>query len=389
MKVCSIFLLHFLVADLNWDTPGTWNNGVPADGDTVIVTLPTAFNINNQSLGRLDVDWTNGFDGYIVPSSANQTIPRGEGFWYWNSDTVYNSVNPNPIPQQWKVSTSGSIDFEVPFNFIVSYTNNGTPTSDGWNLLSNPYPGTINWDAGGWNSSNITGEIHYFNTCNQASSSYVGGVGVNGGTALVSPYQGFYVKANAAGPSLSCDASVIVSNYVQLRSQPSNVLKIAFKHDEIALCLEGNAEDGFNNYLDAAKFFNNSTLYSTTGPENTEPYAINALADEDTVVVPIFVFGGEDSLHFSNLNSFSEYSIFIYNLEEIDLCEEPLQSNRISYWPEITESNNTYYLDSVSNDFEHRINIWLIRKSQDFTNTIEIDQKKWTTNSLRMIIHLF
>lgn len=477
---------------LNWGNNNTWNNGVPADGDTVIINLPTRYNINqittvgelevNSSLqinnnrtlkthqlilnnainingnfvlqaddigqGRIlevgnngaingtftsqywfdrcnnwslygspfdvtfneladstngnmvytgfpdsdyptfnyvnayfvDEDWFNGFDGYVVPNSANQTIPRGSGIWYWNSDTTYNSTNPNnSIPQEWKISTSGSLDFSQTFNFDVTYTDHGFPSYDGWNLLSNPYPATINWDAAGWSMVSLSGEIHYFNTCSQNFSSYVGGVSVNGGSPLVSPYQGFYVKANASFPSLSCTREVIAEDFVQLRSEIDNILKIKYLGDEIAVRLHPDADENFNNHLDANKFFNNSYLYSKSDTSLSENYAINSTFNADTVVVPVYL-KESDTLWFEDILTFAEYSVYLDDLNnETSTNGENNFTDRSNSWYPLNSNNNYYVIEDAEEDFKHTVNIVFIKNPvQDFSSVKEFEDVNYS-----------
>lgn len=486
----NFFGFFFNGGQLNWSNNNSWDNGVPADGDTVVIQVPTRYNVNQvRSLGRLvvndplsinnnrtlrtkflvlnddiningfftlyadqvgegrilsvsnngaingtftseyyidrcnnwsvygapfdvtfndlaslsngnmvytgfpdsdyptfnyvnaylvDENWTNGYDGYLVPTSANQTIPRGEGFWYWNSDTSYNSTNPNnSFQQQWKVASSGSVDFSQTFGFNVGFTNNGSPDYDGWNLLSNPYPGTINWDATGWNLSGLTGEIHYFNTCSQNYSSYVGGVGVNGGSPLVSPYQGFYVKAISPSPTLTCDRRVIDDQYVDLRSHISNVLKIAFEDDEIAIRLHSSADENFNVSLDAAKFFNNSKLFSKSDTSNQQSYSINALKDKDTVIVPIYLLSG-DTLWFSEYESFNDYNIYVDDFTPIEHDDNENLTDRHSNLIEINSTQDYFVVNSTSPNFEHKIDVWFIKQNEVvFSSVLDLPKEEF------------
>lgn len=406
--------------DLSWTNSGTWDNGVPAVGDTVIVRLPTDFNISSETLAELEtrskldiesgntlkitselrlvgnqinvngnliivgdasnygrvtvasggningtftyekwVDRCNkwslyggpfdatlneyadsatgqmiytgfpnsdyptfgtgnaflwdedhvGTGGWITPD-GNATIPRGTGFWYWNSDTIFNSPLPS-IPQKWKVATAGSIDFTATFNFPVKYTNSGDITSDGWNLLANPYPGVMDWNDAGLSRTNVDDAIYVFNTCNQTYASYVGGVGTNGGTNFIAPFQGFYVKANAASPSLSTVSSVIANNNQDLfrNSNPlDNILRVQLGNDEIIVRANDNANDDFNPSFDAYKNIgDSSTIYSKLGLVD---YAINSVNDS-TEAIPLYTLGG-GTLYFSDIHTWeSHYDLYL------------------------------------------------------------------------------
>jgi len=181
-------------------------------------------------------NWNTPSQGWDTPD-GNVILSRGTGFWYWNSDTVFNTLNPSII-QKWKVVTKGSIDLTTTFNFPIQYTNTGDITSDGWNLVSNPYPGTINWNSNGFSRTNVDNAIYIFNTCSQSYMSYVGGIGTNGGTKYISPFQGFYIKANNNNPILSSNRKVVKNNIISLAKTTNlqtNVLRIKLYDDEIII----------------------------------------------------------------------------------------------------------------------------------------------------------
>lgn len=254
-----------------------------------------------------------GTGGWIIPD-GNYTIPRGVGFWYWNSDTVFNSPNPQ-ITQKWKVATKGSIDFNSNFIFPIQYTNSGDINLDGWNLVANPYPGIIDWDNPNLNRTNIEDAIHVLNTCNQTYASYVGGVGVNGGTRFISPFQGFYVKANNANPSLTSNGRVISRNnndLLRLSNNINNILRLNFNGDEIVIRINNDADGGFNSSFDAHKMMGDSSfIYSEL---DSIMYSINSVNDSVNEI-PIYTLG-DGVIHFSDLNTWeSKYNLYFEDLK--------------------------------------------------------------------------
>ncbi|ACU62349.1 hypothetical protein [Chitinophaga pinensis] len=79
-------------------------------------------------------------------------------------------------------------------------TNNNQPYTKGFNLVGNPYPSPVDWDAvGGWTRVNVDNAIYYFNagTTNQYTgtySSYINGVSSDGvANNIVPAMQGFFV----------------------------------------------------------------------------------------------------------------------------------------------------------------------------------------------------
>ncbi len=270
-----------------------------------------------------DENWNTVDQGWITPD-GNNVIPRGKGFWYWNSDTVFNTLNPL-ITQKWKVVTKGSIDFTSTFNFQIQYTNTGDITSDGWNLVSNPYPGTIDWIS--FTRTNVDNAIYVFNTCSQSYMSYIGGVSTNGGSRYISPFQGFYIKSNNVSPILSCDRSSIVNNYSPLAKttnnfEANNILRIYLNDDEIVIRENDDADSTFNSNFDAYKFMDNAQIYSKNY-NDTSIYSINTI-NSYTKKIPIYVKGkGTGSqtdsitLNFSGLETWeSKYELYLEDLND-------------------------------------------------------------------------
>lgn len=88
------------------------------------------------------------------------------------------------------------------FDFGITYTS---AADTGWNLIGNPFSATIDWDAGGWTKTNVDNVIYVWdNTANSGAGAYLTWNGTAGslGSGLITPFQGFWVKANASTPVL-------------------------------------------------------------------------------------------------------------------------------------------------------------------------------------------
>ena len=81
--------------------------------------------------------------------------------------------------------------------------NHNMPYTQGFNLVGNPYPSPIDWNAvGGWTKTNVDNAIYFFSngTINQYTgtySSYVNGVSSNGIAGnIIAAMQGFFVHVS-------------------------------------------------------------------------------------------------------------------------------------------------------------------------------------------------
>ena len=241
--------------------------------------------------------------GYTIPDGLD-VIGRGNGYWYWNSDTVYGGGG-GPILQEWLIEVKGSMDLTTTFDFNVQYN------TDGWNLLGNPYPGTIDWDRAGWTKTNMNNAVYVMNTCTGIYSTYIGGIGTNGGTKNIASGQGFWVEASGSSPVLTCTQNVIINNNVSLKnSLPANLLRIYLGDDEIVLNVTSDATDIFDPTYDGKKFISEtSRLYSFMESDTNLTYSINSF-DNSVTSVPLGT-KGSGTLYFNNTMYIGTYTVYL------------------------------------------------------------------------------
>jgi len=192
-----------------------------------------------------------------------------------------------------------------PYSIGLTNTSSGNPVSDGWNLVGNPYPSPIDWDAaGGWAKTNVDDGVYYFKANSHyygTYSSYVGGYSTNGGTNIIPSMQGFFVKANASTGSLG------VNNAARLNAQPtffkstntSNPLlrlrgyptQNSAHSDETIIYFDQNATAMFDGAYDAYKLMNNDPAFPNIFTKDSSVYtlSINALPPLSAadVVIPL------------------------------------------------------------------------------------------------------
>lgn len=131
---------------------------------------------------------------------------------------------------------TGSIDATLSLTKSGS-EGNFDAVNDGWNLVGNPYGGTIDWDASkGWQKTGLDNTIYLWSS---EAGSYLSWNGSTGtlGSGKVAPMQGFWVKANndEVTPAFSVNDTV--------RSAGGYLLK-TLSIPEIRITASGN---GFKN----------------------------------------------------------------------------------------------------------------------------------------------
>ncbi len=163
-----------------------------------------------------------------------------------------------------------SVYFTGTFNTgTLGYTGNLTKNNQGWNLVGNPYPSPIDWDAStGWTKTGVDNAIYSENDGNWAT--YINGVGTNGGSRYLSPCQGFFVRANANPATLGMNNEVRVHNKTLFLKEAGNkfirltaslAAKPATIADETVIRFDENSTVGFDGDYDAYKMFASDLNY--------------------------------------------------------------------------------------------------------------------------------
>ncbi|HMM10773.1 MAG TPA: right-handed parallel beta-helix repeat-containing protein [Bacteroidales bacterium] len=258
----------------------------------------------NSNLFRFDEN----LNDYVSMGDLSTTpldVNKGYRMWYTGSTTTY--------------SLAGNLNNGA-FTAATSYSG----ATKGWNLVPNPYPSPIDWDAAsGWTKTNLNDAVYVFNRAIAGSpssphgqwASYVDGVGTNGGTNIIRTGQSFFVRASAAWPVLTMNNSVRThgnSNILKNNGLIPDILRImattAAGTDEAVVRLRDGSTTGFDGQFDAYKMPGSASLpqlYSMSS--DNQKLSINAVPSSQTVMVPLafqWQNNGEVSLSFSELESF-------------------------------------------------------------------------------------
>ncbi len=209
-------------------------------------------------------------------------------------------------------------------NLNVSYTNSAGISNDGWNLISNPYCSTIDWNDLSWTKTNMDNATYIYHGTNQQYASYVAGVGTNGGSQFIPSSQGFYVKANAAAPVLIAQETVkSAANPTYLKTSAassttnSELLYVRCVgnnfEDETALRFNNNTTMGFDSEWDAVKLFSdNPQNISLSTRITNQDYSINSIpSGYSTLQIPLRTkvgVSGTYTLTFSGISNFSGFT---------------------------------------------------------------------------------
>jgi len=208
---------------------------------------------------------------------------------------VGNNLSPVTIDLKGKVNTG---------NISVSLYNHNHTYTRGFNLVGNPYPSPIDWDAPtGWTRTNIDNAVYYFNTSSSDQysgtySTYMEGISSDGIASNIIPsMQGFFVHvSDGAYPvagTLAFTNEVRVTDKTQsfsksgAKASPQLVRIVAgytdnsATYDPFVIYYDEKATFSFDNQLDALKLFNTDAAVTNfyVFSDDGNRLSINALPD--------------------------------------------------------------------------------------------------------------
>ncbi len=157
-------------------------------GMNIKPNVPSLFYYNEATPGDVEA-------GYIAyPTSgtaATNSLQVGKGY----AAFVRNCDAPTVV------DVTGPIN-QGTITFPVTYTNNGDATADGYNLIGNPFPCSIDWDLSGWTKTRISPVISIRDNGNAGMMLYWDGTAGGIANGHIAPGQAFWVRATAAAPIL-------------------------------------------------------------------------------------------------------------------------------------------------------------------------------------------
>lgn len=209
--------------------------------------------------------WTSGtYDAGSVLgwTSPTGTLLPGKGYiWYYDQTTLQFNGNLNG-------GVTG-ITLNVPYTDHAGTAPNGTDYDnyDGYALLGNPYPCSLDWELTDV-SNNLSTTIYYYDNSIDNYATYTkGGLSTNGGSRYIPAMKGFTVKANVGGGTLTIPYSARVhdntSTFEKSNSELS-LLKLKIRgngfYDETIIIPSKYASDQLDAGMDAYKMlsFNDS-----------------------------------------------------------------------------------------------------------------------------------
>lgn len=338
-----------------------FNNSTVGDFSSYIdlsATFPQVYEYNENSTDGSGNDST----GWNTYTDAAALLGALEGY----------AFNFGPSGNTVTVELIGTVN-NGDLTRQISNTN-GTYTK-GFNLVGNPYPSPINWDAPEWTKTNIDDGIYFFSATDQYKGTYTSYVNkissVDASSSNIIPsMQGFFVHVSDGGDNstvtngiLALTNDVRVNDFNQQfikRSEPAPVslirlsagIKSTETKDALVIYFDPFAKESFEKNMDALKLMNTDenvpNLYSLTS--NKEKLSINALPESIKNTnrrIPLGIrseIDGEMSIQLKDLKNLPS-NFNVYLIDEVKRIGQNLSKKpEYHFYSSAGEFNSRFYL---------------------------------------------
>ena len=218
----------------------------------------------------------------IVPVFSNPPTMSGTDFYAWD-EIGYQWINARATGDVW--NSSFEANFVQGKGYLVAYPADvtkdfvGTPYTNstglniictktlnkgnGWNLLGNPFPSSIDWDLV-TKGAGVDAALYYYDNAAANYRYYIDfSGGLSGGTKDIPSMQGFMVHANTDGAQITIKngdrTHLGLNQYYKSAMLASNILDLKVEgngyNDYARVCFYNNATSEFDGEYDAFKMW--------------------------------------------------------------------------------------------------------------------------------------
>jgi hypothetical protein len=243
----------------------------------------------------------------LTPGAGFRVLVRGD-----RMTDLYAAITP--VATATTIKATGAIgQGTVTLNALVT----------GFNLLGNPYPSSIDWNATGWgtarNATNVYDAIYIYDPAVVASNTsmtyptYLNGVGTNGGSNIIRSGQAFFVEA-AASASISFleayKSTTVTGGF--FRSALPEMMRVTYMQnnehlDDIVIRYNDDAQSGFDSRFDARSMGGDANGLASF--KNADRLAIHtrptAVGDDSVALSVRNTTTGNYQLKFSEMEGFA------------------------------------------------------------------------------------
>lgn len=253
----------------------------------------------NNNLGTVWL-WNAANAAWEAPSALADVAVNGKGYAIYagtNASATF-LMNGSGVSELNGTVASGDVSVALGYNngqaASVGFAG-GTSQADteGWNFLSNPYPSQYDWSG----QTLPTGMSNAFYVEKGGSfASYVNGVGTNGGTQYLAPFQGFWVQTTNATPgnfTFEQDQRVTAPSTSLMKAVQIDGVWLAVgdsvSSDEVYIGFDPQAGIAFDPQLDARKLLNGGDVPNLAIRLGGDVFSVCRVAPDDVASFPLLL----------------------------------------------------------------------------------------------------
>ena len=255
---------------------------IPAQDEWHMISSPVSDDFSDVYLGVYLMEWNEPDSTWSYILSTTDPLTVTKGFFAWSASSI---SSPQDVTFEGTLNTGNQTVANLSYNA-------GSGKGDGWCLIGNPYPSTLEWTSS-WTKSNIDATIYIYDGTQYKTWNYNTGVGSMGNGNIPST-QGFWVKANAANPSISIPNSdrKHSSQSFYKDSEIPDMLNITITGnaytDEMSVGVLSEATEEFDSEYDAYKLFGIEDAPQLYSYNNDIKYAVNLFSEiEGSKSIPL------------------------------------------------------------------------------------------------------
>lgn len=270
--------------------------------------------------------------GWMSPTNTSNVIPDGRGYWMY--------IGGSELPET--VNLTGEL-ITGDFSYDLDYTESLGDFHDGWNLLSNVYASTVDWDSPNLTKVDIENGIWIWDANIQQYGTYISSVSTHGVTNEIAHSQSFWVHTLDINAALTFRESAKSSNnnadWIKQNVEAVSLVRLQIDGngfmDETVLVFNDDATIGYEGTHDAMKFFSPNeevpslAMLANNGEEDFD-VAINALPMPETggISIPLKALAGVNGNYLLSVSDIqnlpSSACLYVEDLEtgDVMLIEE-------------------------------------------------------------------
>jgi len=284
----------------NYLTSGRWHFVSPSVEEA---TAAAYYVENGSDIWMKEFNETTNQWEYI--SSLTHPLSPGKGYAIWvdegraDEKAVYEGVLNN-----------GDLTVNLSYSGV----------DQGWNLIGNPFPSSLDLGELGWSQSNTTAAVYVYDNGNFLSSNLTGEGTLTEG--IIPPGQGFFVQATAANASFTLPQNARVHSAQSFYKEPASTVDALIlnvskdgKRDKSWVSFSADATDEFDQGRDAWRLEGDAgmpQLYTRFGDRQLSINVMSELVNQKSV--PVYFEAPTDGnylLEFDLMETFADTEIIL------------------------------------------------------------------------------